>query len=54
MANWRIITVQTDKNGEFAPPAHISSRLLCPRPPLLPSVPIQNRHATQATLAMEL
>ena len=28
----------------------ISSRFLCPRPPLLLSAPNQNRHATQATL----
>ena len=27
----------------------ISSRFLCPRPPLLLSSPNQNRHATQAT-----
>ena len=27
----------------------ISSRFLCPRPPLLLSAPNQNRHATQAT-----
>ena len=30
-------------------PAPISSRFLCPRPPLLFSAPNQNRHATQAT-----
>ena len=30
--------------------APISSRFLCPRPPLLLSAPNQNRHATQATL----
>ena len=30
-------------------PAPISSRFLCPRPPLLLSSPNQNRHATQAT-----
>ena len=54
MANWRIITVQTEKNGEFAPPAPVYSQLLSPRPPLLPSVRNQNRHATQAALAMEL
>ena len=29
-------------------PAPISSRFLCPRPPLLLSAPNQNRHATQA------
>ena len=29
-------------------PAAISSRFLCPRPPLLLSAPNQNRHATQA------
>ena len=29
--------------------APISSRFLCPRPPLLLSAPNQNRHATQAT-----
>ena len=29
-------------------PAPISSRFLCPRPPLLLSSPNQNRHATQA------
>ena len=29
-------------------PAPISSRFLCPRPPLLFSAPNQNRHATQA------
>ena len=31
-------------------PAPISSRFLCPRPPLLLSAPNQNRHATQANL----
>ena len=30
-------------------PAPISSRFLCPRPPLLLSSPNQNRHATQAS-----
>ena len=30
-------------------PAPISSRFLCPRPPLLFSAPNQNRHATQAS-----
>ena len=30
-------------------PAPISSRFLCPRPPLLLSPPNQNRHATQVT-----
>ena len=31
-------------------PASISSRFLCPRPPLLLSAPNQNRHALQANL----
>ena len=30
----------------------ISSRFLCPRPPLLLSAPNQNRHATQASFTM--
>ena len=30
--------------------APISSRFLCPRPPLLLSAPSENRHATQASL----
>ena len=30
--------------------APISSRFLCPRPPLLVSAPNQNRHATEASL----
>ena len=34
--------------------APISSRFLCPRPPLLLSAPNQNRHATQATNAPEV
>ena len=33
--------------------APISSRFLCPRPPLLLNAPNQNRHATQATLNVE-
>ena len=33
-------------------PTPISSRFLCPRPPLLLSVPKQNRHATQATKSL--
>ena len=33
--------------------APISSRFLCPRPPLLLSAPNQNRHATQATSTMK-
>ena len=32
-------------------PAPISSRFLCPRPPLLLSAPNQSRHATQALLS---
>ena len=35
-------------------PAPISSRFLCPRPPLLLSSPNQNRHATQATSEITL
>ena len=39
-------------NFQVAPaPAPISSRFLCPRPPLLLSSSNQNRHATQATPA---
>ena len=33
-------------------PAPISSRFLCPRPPLLLSSPNQNRHATQANFSI--
>ena len=33
--------------------APISSRFVCPRPPLLLSAPNQNRHATQAILSVE-
>ena len=33
-------------------PAPISSRFLCPRPPLLLSLPNQNRHATQANFSI--
>ena len=40
---------EKNKNQVFAS-APISSRFLCPRPPLLLSAPNQNRHATQATL----
>ena len=40
-----------EKNKKFqVAPAPISSRFLCPRPPLLISSPNQNRHATQATV----
>ena len=35
--------------GFSVAPASISSRFLCPRPPLLPCAPNQSRHATQAT-----
>ena len=35
-------------------PAPISSRFLCPRPPLLLSAPNQNRHATQAIYMLSL
>ena len=35
-------------------PAPISSRFLCPRPPLLLSSPNQNRHATQARIIYEI
>ena len=42
---------------KFAPaqvaPAPISSRFLCPRPPLSLSSPNQNRHATQAKIVHE-
>ena len=38
------------RSREKVAPALISSRFLCPRPPLLLSAPKQNRHATQATL----
>ena len=38
------------RSGEAAT-APISSRFVCPRPPLLLSAPNQNRHATQATQA---
>ena len=38
-----------EKNKNQVAPAPISSRFLCPRPPLLLSSPNQNRHATQAT-----
>ena len=41
-----------EKNKKVAP-APISSRFLCPRPPLLLSSPNQNRHATQARLKFE-
>ena len=34
--------------------APISSRFLCPRPPLLLSAPNQNRHATQANVKCEM
>ena len=40
-----------EKNKNVAP-APISSRFLCPRPPLLLSAPNQNRHATQATMLL--
>ena len=40
-----------EKNTQIAS-APISSRFLCPRPPLLLSAPKQNRHATQATVCM--
>ena len=39
----------SEKNKNQVAPAPISSRFLCPRPPLLLSSPNQNRHATQAT-----
>ena len=40
-----------EKNKNFQiSSAPISSRFLCPRPPLLLSAPNQNRHATQASL----
>ena len=38
---------EKNKNVASAP---ISSRFLCPRPPLLLSAPNQNRHATQASV----
>ena len=38
------------KPREKVASAPISSRFLCPRPPLLLRAPNQNRHATQATL----
>ena len=44
---WRFCRARRT-NGEAAAP--ISSRFLCPRPPLLLSAPNQNRHATQATV----
>ena len=37
------------KPREKVAPAPISSRFLCPRPPLLLSAPNQKRHATQAS-----
>ena len=39
-----------EKNKNQVAPAPISSRFLCPRPPLSLSSPNQNRHATQATV----
>ena len=39
-----------DRHAFQVAPAPISSRFLCPRPPLLLSAPNQNRHATQASL----
>ena len=39
-----------EKNKNQVASAPISSRFLCPRPPLLLDAPNQNRHATQATL----
>ena len=39
-----------EKNKNQVAPAPISSRFLCPRPPLLLSAPNQNRHATQAII----
>ena len=38
-----------EKNKNQVAPAPISSRFLCPRPPLLLSAPNQNRYATQAS-----
>ena len=35
-------------------PAPISSRFLCPRPPLLLSAPNQNHHATQARIEIAI
>ena len=37
-----------EKNKNQVASAPISSRFLCPRPPLLLGAPNQNRHATQA------
>ena len=39
-----------EKNKFQVVPAPISSRFLCPRPPLLLSAPNQNRHAKQASI----
>ena len=41
------------KPREKVASAPISSRFVCPRPPLLLSAPNQNRHATQAILSVE-
>ena len=41
-----------EKNKNQAASAPISSRFLCPRPPLLLSAPNQNRHATQARIML--
>ena len=41
------------KRRRQAPPP-ISSRFLCPRPPILLSAPNQNRHATQASPCLSL
>ena len=44
---WRF-TGFVEPGARAAKPAPISSRFLCPRPPLLLSTPNQNRHAMQA------
>ena len=38
---------EAKRNENLVAPAPISSRFLCPSPPLLHSAPNQNRHATQ-------
>ena len=50
LSSWAHEQRSREKNKNQVAPAPISSRFLCPRPPLLLSVPNQNRHATQANL----